>query len=448
VVRARALAFVAPVVLAACGNILSLKDLQPYPAEGGAEGGGDDASDEGIVPTDAAADGVVTGDGSRPPGDGATDSNVLDAHGDQSSPPDAPGTDAPVETGGMDAPADVIEELPPADAAGCMTGDTLCGTSCVNEQNDNQNCGSCGHSCAGGKCQSGVCQPLQIATEVAYDIVIAQSKAYWVDESTHVYSCSTTGVGMCGATSIATGQTTERIAYDGVGNIFWTNQTGGSIGEYVIASNTASTPVTGLAAPQGIAADGTDLFFTDTSLEEIVRYPLPSGPSQPVATGSSSAPAGVTIDGTNAYFVDDGTGVVGLIPFTSWSSAGMRTLKSGESFPWSIAVSGSLVYWVNYPITSNGSVNAVDSTSGTTTGPFGTPVSPIRIVTDGTAIYWTDQGAIGMANGSVVRCAMPCASPVLLVQGLAEPVGLAVDGNVVYYGVTKGVAPGVYRIAL
>jgi hypothetical protein len=448
VVKARSLVLVAPIVLAACGNLLSLKDLQPYPAEGGAEGGEDDASDEGIVPADAAADGVVTGDGSRPPADGATDSSPLDAHGDQSAPLDAPGSDAPIETGGMDAPVDVIEEPPPADAGGCITGETKCGTSCVNEQTDGQNCGSCGHGCAGGECQSGACQPLQMATEVAYDIVIAQSKAYWVDQSTHVYGCGTMGAGMCGATLIASGQTTERIAYDGVGNIFWTNQTGGSIGQYAISTNTMTTPVTGLSAPQGIAANATDVFFTDTALGKVFRYPFPGGPAQGVATGSSSVPAGVTIDGTNAYFAEDGAGVVALIPFVNWSAAGLRPLASGQDSPWSIAVSGTLVYWVNLPISAKGSIYAVDSMSDEVSGPFGSPQNPIRIVTDGTAIYWTDEGTTGTANGSVVRCAIPCTTPVVLVQGLAEPVGLAVDSNVVYYGVTAGGTPGVYRIAL
>ncbi len=41
----------------------------------------------------------------------------------------------------------------------CGQGQTLCGSNCVNTQNDDNNCGSCGNSCSQGQtCQNGQCE--------------------------------------------------------------------------------------------------------------------------------------------------------------------------------------------------------------------------------------------------------------------------------------------------
>jgi hypothetical protein len=47
----------------------------------------------------------------------------------------------------------------------CSTGQTLCGTACVNEQTDVNNCGACAHACAAGSgCCNGTCTPLNTTT--------------------------------------------------------------------------------------------------------------------------------------------------------------------------------------------------------------------------------------------------------------------------------------------
>jgi hypothetical protein len=45
---------------------------------------------------------------------------------------------------------------------GCGGGSTKCERACVDLQNDGQNCGGCGHSCLGGPCANGQCQPVQL----------------------------------------------------------------------------------------------------------------------------------------------------------------------------------------------------------------------------------------------------------------------------------------------
>jgi hypothetical protein len=46
----------------------------------------------------------------------------------------------------------------------CATGTTACPNACVNLTNNGSNCGACGHSCQGGTCSNGTCQPITLAT--------------------------------------------------------------------------------------------------------------------------------------------------------------------------------------------------------------------------------------------------------------------------------------------
>jgi hypothetical protein len=63
----------------------------------------------------------------------------------------------------------------------CVCSGMTCGGSCVNTSSDPNNCGACGHSCHGGPCAGGQCQPL-----VVYDSTNARIGAIAVD-TTHVY---------------------------------------------------------------------------------------------------------------------------------------------------------------------------------------------------------------------------------------------------------------------
>ena len=48
-----------------------------------------------------------------------------------------------------------------------VAGQIVCGTACIDKNttaSDANNCGSCGHSCAGGTCSGGVCQALSLGT--------------------------------------------------------------------------------------------------------------------------------------------------------------------------------------------------------------------------------------------------------------------------------------------
>ena len=60
-----------------------------------------------------------------------------------------------------------------AGACVCATPKSTCGTSCVDVQGtDANNCGSCGHSCLGGTCSAGKCQPATMVSGMGEDPVV------------------------------------------------------------------------------------------------------------------------------------------------------------------------------------------------------------------------------------------------------------------------------------
>jgi hypothetical protein len=92
-------------------------------------------------------------------------------------------------------------ELPPPEELSTPTTDggsassTLpdTGVSCETSS-DPENCGVCGHSCGGGACAFGACQPLLLASDTnLQNLVIAEREAYWLNGAGEVRAVSLAG---------------------------------------------------------------------------------------------------------------------------------------------------------------------------------------------------------------------------------------------------------------
>ncbi len=405
--------------VAACGNILGLKDLEPYPNEGGTEEGGGDAQEE------QSADSPVTGDGPSP-GD-AHEATTTDAREDDG---DAKEDDAATEVGPDVGPDTTGNDVVTTDSpAGCDGGTVLCGSTCVDETNDPQNCGACGHDCMGGQCTGSVCKPFLYASSTdAYDIVVVNDTLYWVDQATTVWTCSGTATTCTPATLVGSQNQPTRITYDGSSCLFWTNNAGGSngsIGSHQLGATSCPTR-TSLGAPQGIAADANYVFWSDTATSQVNRLPRSGGS---LSSLTVTQPAGIAIFGTSVYWADDGASRVQSSPESSWIPG---LVAGGQSTPWAFSVSPSFIYWVDFA-----DPGAVWQSDGTTPNQVvGAQVNPIRIASSATTIYWTEFGASTM-DGALRSCdPSNCTSPATPAGSLAQPVGLALGSKAVYYGTT------------
>src|SRR5579871_343511 len=68
----------------------------------------------------------------------------------------------------------------------CQSGQAVCGNSCATLASDGNNCGTCGHSCYGGACSSGQCQPVSVysSTSSAFSMAVGSNRVYVLTRST------------------------------------------------------------------------------------------------------------------------------------------------------------------------------------------------------------------------------------------------------------------------
>lgn len=147
------------------------------------------ASDGAGAETGSSADGgavdATSGRDAAPAADANTDATGTDAPGDASasrdaladSSADAVPSDAiaPTDANPVDAADANFDNTGPCADSGAWDGGFCCGFPSTPTPEGPNDCGRCGHSCGGGTCSSGVCQPFVLATlpdtlTQAYDI--------------------------------------------------------------------------------------------------------------------------------------------------------------------------------------------------------------------------------------------------------------------------------------
>lgn len=428
--------------VAACGNILGLKDLEPYPDGGSTEEGGGDAQEE------QSPDSPVTGDDTSTH-DAPHEGTTTDAREEDGAVPG----DATEEDTATDVGSDVVssdtstndvvtmdvtqDTTPPMDSpTGCDGGETNCGGTCFDLTKSPHHCGSCSHDCLGGQCSNSTCQPYVFATNAnaPHDMVVANGSLYWVDVGSpgNVWSCATSAT-MCNggtAAAVTTSQPT-RIAFDGTSCLYFTNAGNGTVGNLLIGSGSCFTNITSLGNPVGVAATGSAVFWTDTGKRQIGR--IDSGGTNFLnLINVGSLPEGIVVAGTDVYWGDPG---IGQVDFSPSSGSLSENNLVASSTAWAFGSAGSTFYWVDYNPAPNGDVKVYAGGSDTIVASG--QDSPIRVGGDSNTVYWVNQGSTSLATGTVMTCStstLPC-TPTKLGMGLAQPEGLAVSPTDVFWGV-------------
>jgi hypothetical protein len=256
----------------------------------------------------------------------------------------------------------------------------------------------------------------------------------------------------------------QGLAADGT-YVYWTNKTAtGTIQRALPTGGGLTTLVQSQNEPDwiAVAVNGADVVWTDQATNAIMSTPVGSALATPKQLNTSgengTLPAGIAVDSTTVYYA---TKTAGGGEAESVSLDGGMVSELGGATYVGITVDNANVYWTGgfaSPIVSQ-NVKGGNPSTAQIIASGGTLTCPLHLVSDGNNVYFFDQGTTvpsdAGAGGTVVPEAgalyrIPVGNsgplPPPIVSGLTDPQGVAEDVTAIYW-VTGGVSGFVMKLA-
>ncbi|CAN5925327.1 hypothetical protein BH11MYX4_BH11MYX4_24460 [soil metagenome] len=335
-------------------------------------------------------------------------------------------------------------------------------------------CGACGHSCAGGTCLAGKCQPFQLASAsfpsgVAVDAkdvyftfpsVPAIQKVQRDGKCTPAAPCPKDFAGSGVGDPLAQIRGPSPIVSDGT-SVFWTNQAQGTIGKRAVAGGPivnfgpAQSPEPGYLVLAGGKIWWTSGFVSGANTAHVTKANLDGTGITTVANYSAPAATfigvgGIAADATHVYWASEKSGVYRAAfadgPCNEGSGAGACASFGSASSPSGIAVDAQFVYWTE----TTGTIKRAPKAGGQSVAIATGQDSPKAIAVLGTFVYWGNSAAAGPTAGTIRRAPQVAATcdgaACELVATVAQPDAIVAADDGIYW-TNNTVTGGVYRLA-
>jgi hypothetical protein len=309
----------------------------------------------------------------------------------------------------------------------------------VDPISDPNNCGACLHSCLGGACLNGRCQPVTLASQVqTYDLAV-DGDTVFATAGGSVGSVPKAG-GTFGLIGPASNGSLNLVIAGG--RIYWDDLV---LSSFPGGDRILSMPVGGGAAqseredayyPCGFAANATDLFWQEYEQKRIYKRPLAGGDA--VALMDVGKGCAVAADASLVVWIDVGaaltqTGrVLAATPAAFAAGGPIMTVVERQFEPGDVALSPDHVYWVEqgdyYETYKNGILKRAPRAGGDPEWLIENLWQPIAVAVDATYVYTLEQG-----NRRVWRMPIAGGTPEIIAQTPGTPVALAQDEQAIYF---------------
>jgi hypothetical protein len=310
---------------------------------------------------------------------------------------------------------------------------------------DALNCGACGHSCLGGGCKAGKCEPFVLAAGKGCPsgIAVYDDEVYWTEWNHPDLPSSGRVARVLVSTRAVTlmAETTTipvQIAAD-EGAVYWSENStipvddAGTWDGHVYKLEKSRIGLSGDAgAPEvlswgehtfgSLALSTSDVYFT--AYHVLNRVSKDGGPYVHVSPNLGQA-AGIAIDTTGVYFADVEGGAVWYL-----GSGDASLLVSGDVSPLGLAVDSHNLYWTNFfpnPDAGQQIMTADKFLPGDASSLAENQNGPLGIALDGSYVYWTN-----IDDGRIMRVAKAGGAAELVATGNI-PRSIAVDNKLIYW---------------
>ena len=235
---------------------------------------------------------------------------------------------------------------------------------------------------------------LAAAQSTPFSVKVAGGFVYWGSYSaTGVVRKTPIGGGVI--TDIANSAAVREICV-GANDLWWTNDPD-DVQQIPLSGMSfdggALVVATGNLLANGIATDGTDLYWVNRGTGEIKRSDL--NPLNSYAPGSGDVPWDIEVDAKSVYWTEAGSppakGTVSMsVKPTGTDSLVPVVIASGQAAPHGIAIDATHVYWAN---SGDGTIHKAPIGGGTDTVLVSGQMKPENVVVDSKYVYWTDPKA-------------------------------------------------------
>jgi hypothetical protein len=301
-------------------------------------------------------------------------------------------------------------------------------------------------------CGPGNGKPLVIATGQPNPnaLVVDSTSVYWTNSGSSTAGGDVMSAPLCGGTPVTIappvmlGPTTEANPNGVVANasdVFWSVTEGnGYILSAPIGGGSTTTLATDQRGPLVLAINGSNLYWLDDGFVEdgsgaIVKMSITGG--RPTTLARPKFPDNLAVDSDDVYFTNNGG--VFKVPTAGGATTTVAAVPAGAD---AIALDAANVYWTVYNDPPPSLIMKVPKRGGAPVTLVSSDlVSPSRIASDGSYLYWTDRGPCpspctgltGSGKGTIGKVPVNGGTPVTLATHQLGPGAIFVDGTSVYW---------------